>query len=43
VKKKKAGWGAPRDRGPLSIEDILKKKKEADEAAVKVCFRLTNL
>jgi ATP-dependent RNA helicase DDX23/PRP28 len=37
VKKKKAGWGAPRDRGPLSIEDILKKKKEADEAAAKVC------
>ncbi len=35
--KKKAGWGAPRDRGPLSIEDILKKKKEADEAAAKVC------
>jgi ATP-dependent RNA helicase DDX23/PRP28 len=39
-KKKKAGWGAPRDRGPLSIEDILKKKKEADEAAAKVCFSL---
>ncbi len=36
VKKKKAGWGMPRDRGPLSIEDILKKKKEADEAAAKV-------
>ena len=34
--KKKKGWGAPRDRGPLSIEDILKKKKEADEAASKV-------
>jgi ATP-dependent RNA helicase DDX23/PRP28 len=38
AKKKKAGWGAPRDRGPLSIEDILKKKKEADEAAAKVCL-----
>ncbi|KAH6675653.1 Pre-mRNA-splicing ATP-dependent RNA helicase prp28 [Halenospora varia] len=37
-KKKKAGWGAPRDRGPLSIEDILKKKKEADEAAAKPKF-----
>lgn len=37
IKKAKAGWGsAPRDRGPLSIEDILKKKKEADEAAAKV-------
>jgi ATP-dependent RNA helicase DDX23/PRP28 len=34
--KKKKGWGAPRDRGPLSIEDILRKKKEADEAASKV-------
>ncbi|CAG8950362.1 hypothetical protein HYFRA_00006855, partial [Hymenoscyphus fraxineus] len=38
VKKKKAGWGAPRDRGPLSIEDILKKKKEADDAAAKPKF-----
>ncbi|TAQ88887.1 hypothetical protein B7494_g2810 [Chlorociboria aeruginascens] len=37
-KKKKAGWGAQRDRGPLSIEDILKKKKEADEAAAKPKF-----
>ncbi|ATZ45795.1 Bcprp28 [Botrytis cinerea B05.10] len=32
--KKKKGWGAPKP-GPLSIEDILKKKKEADEAAAK--------
>ncbi|CAG8976597.1 hypothetical protein HYALB_00002110 [Hymenoscyphus albidus] len=38
IKKKKAGWGAPRDRGPLSIEDILKKKKEADDAAAKPKF-----
>ena len=38
AKRKKAGWGAPRDRGPLSIEDILKKKKEADEAAAKVRY-----
>jgi ATP-dependent RNA helicase DDX23/PRP28 len=37
--KKKKGWGAPRDRGPLSIEDILKKKKDADEAAAKVCLQ----
>ncbi|KAK6587400.1 hypothetical protein PZA11_000690 [Diplocarpon coronariae] len=36
--KKKKGWGASRDRGPLSIEDILKKKKEADEAAAKPKF-----
>ncbi|THV55617.1 hypothetical protein BGAL_0006g00710 [Botrytis galanthina] len=34
--KRKKGWGAPKP-GPLSIEDILKKKKEADEAAAKVC------
>ncbi|RDL34550.1 Pre-mRNA-splicing ATP-dependent RNA helicase PRP28 [Venustampulla echinocandica] len=38
IKKNKVGWGAPRDRGPLSIEDILKKKKEADEAAAKPKF-----
>ncbi|KAJ5032388.1 uncharacterized protein L3040_008993 [Drepanopeziza brunnea f. sp. 'multigermtubi'] len=36
--KKKKGWGASRDRGPLSIEDILKKKKDADEAAAKPKF-----
>ena len=40
AKKKKAGWGAPKGRGPLSIEDILKKKKEADEAASKVRIQL---
>ena len=39
AKKTKKGWGAPRDRGPLSIEDILKKKKDADEAAAKVCLQ----
>ncbi|KAH8815161.1 pre-mRNA-splicing ATP-dependent RNA helicase-like protein prp28 [Xylogone sp. PMI_703] len=38
VKKKKAGWGSQPSRGPLSIEDILKKKKEADEAAAKPKF-----
>lgn len=36
VKKKKAGWGTPSPRQPLSIEDILKKKRDADEAAAKV-------
>ncbi|KAI9733197.1 MAG: mRNA splicing protein prp28 [Claussenomyces sp. TS43310] len=36
-KKKKVGWGAGKGRGPLSIEEILQKKKEADEAAAKVC------
>jgi ATP-dependent RNA helicase DDX23/PRP28 len=36
--KKKLGWGAAKSRGPLSIEEILQKKKEADEAAAKVRF-----
>lgn len=36
--KKKLGWGAAKSRGPLSIEEILQKKKEADEAAAKVCL-----
>ncbi|KAI9852168.1 MAG: mRNA splicing protein prp28 [Thelocarpon superellum] len=36
--KKKAGWGGQRDRGPLSIEEIIKKKREADEAAKKPKF-----
>ena len=34
--KKKAGWGALPSRQPLSVEEILRKKKEADEAAAKV-------
>lgn len=38
LKKKKAGWGAPKGRQPLSIEEILRKKKEADEAASKPKF-----
>ncbi|KAI6250292.1 Pre-mRNA-splicing ATP-dependent RNA helicase prp28 [Erysiphe necator] len=39
VKKKKVGWGTvSRNRGPLSIEDILKKKRENDEAAAKPKF-----
>lgn len=37
-KKRKAGWGASKGRGPLSIEEILQKKKEADEAAAKPKF-----
>lgn len=37
-KKKKAGWGAPKGRQPLSIEEILQKKKEADAAASKPKF-----
>ncbi|KAI9671533.1 MAG: mRNA splicing protein prp28 [Caeruleum heppii] len=36
--KKKAGWGTQRDRGPLSIEEILRKKRETDEAASKPKF-----
>jgi hypothetical protein len=35
---KKVGWGVAKSRGPLSIEEILQKKKEADEAAAKVCL-----
>lgn len=34
----KKGWGTSRERGPLSIEEILKKKKEADQAAAKPKF-----
>ncbi|KAK0650084.1 Pre-mRNA-splicing ATP-dependent RNA helicase prp28 [Lasiodiplodia hormozganensis] len=36
---KKKGWGAPKPKkDPLSIEEILKKKKEADAAAAKPKF-----
>lgn len=35
-KKKKSGWGTPATHQPLSVEELLKKKKEADEAAAKV-------
>ena len=39
VKKKiKQGWGPSSYKQPLSVEEILRKKKEADEAASKVCF-----
>ncbi|KAI1005598.1 Pre-mRNA-splicing ATP-dependent RNA helicase [Podosphaera aphanis] len=34
-RKKNGNGGSTRDRGPLSIEDILKKKKEVDDAAAK--------
>lgn len=37
-KKKKLGWGTKRPAAtPLSVEDLIKKKKEADAAAAKVC------
>lgn len=36
-KKKKTGWGAQPKTAPLSVEELLKKKREADEAASKVC------
>ncbi|KAI9840867.1 MAG: mRNA splicing protein prp28 [Sclerophora amabilis] len=36
--KQKKGWGAPKSRGPLSIEELLRKKKEADELASKPKF-----
>ncbi|MCJ1435971.1 mRNA splicing protein prp28 [Xylographa pallens] len=37
VKKKKSGW-ASSTRQPLSVEEILRKKREADEAAAKPKF-----
>jgi ATP-dependent RNA helicase DDX23/PRP28 len=37
VKKKKLGWGAKKPApAPLSVEDLIKKKKDADAAAAKV-------
>lgn len=36
VKKKKTGWGSQPKAAPLSVEDILRKKREAEEAASKV-------
>lgn len=38
--KRRGGGPAPRGRGPLSMEEILQKKKEADQAAAKVCHLL---
>lgn len=34
--KKKKGWDAKPARKPLSMEEVLRKKREADEAASKV-------
>ena len=36
LKKKKAGWNLSLARQPLSVEEILRKKKEAEDAAAKV-------
>lgn len=38
AKKKKTGWGSQPKAMPLSVEELLRKKREADEAASKVCF-----
>lgn len=36
--KKKKGWGVKKPSAtPLSVEDLIRKKKEADAAAAKVC------
>ncbi len=35
-KKPKHGWGSSHYKQPLSVEEILRKKREADEAASKV-------
>lgn len=38
-KKKKVGWGAKRPAAtPLSVEELVRKKREADAAAAKVGF-----
>lgn len=36
IVKRKAGWGTRAKQDPLSIEELLKRKKEADDAASKV-------
>ncbi|KAI9756591.1 MAG: mRNA splicing protein prp28 [Chaenotheca gracillima] len=36
--KQKKGWGTAKSRNPLSVEELLKKKKEADELASKPKF-----
>ncbi|PGH04640.1 pre-mRNA-splicing ATP-dependent RNA helicase PRP28 [Helicocarpus griseus UAMH5409] len=38
AKKKKVGWGSQRSTTPLSVEELLRKKREADEAASKPKF-----
>lgn len=38
-KKKKVGWGAKKPAAtPLSVEELVRKKREADAAAARVCF-----
>ena len=37
AKKKKTGWASQPKATPLSVEELLRKKREADEAASKVC------
>ncbi|WEW59501.1 mRNA splicing protein prp28 [Emydomyces testavorans] len=38
VKKKKVGWGNAKSTTPLSVEELLRKKKEADDAASRPKF-----
>ena len=40
TKKKKLGWGEkkPSAATPLSVEDLIRQRREADAAAAKVCF-----
>ncbi|QSS64260.1 pre-mRNA-splicing ATP-dependent RNA helicase PRP28, partial [Histoplasma capsulatum] len=38
AKRKKVGWGSQRSATPLSVEELLRKKREADEAASKPKF-----
>lgn len=40
IARKKQGWSNKTSRQPLSVEEIIKKKKEADEAASKVSLPL---
>jgi ATP-dependent RNA helicase DDX23/PRP28 len=35
-KKRKAGWDSQKSTAPLSVEELLRKKREADAAAAKV-------
>ncbi|KAJ9271258.1 hypothetical protein DTO212C5_2608 [Paecilomyces variotii] len=37
-KKKRAGWGSQKSTTPLSVEELLRKKREADAAAAKPKF-----
>jgi ATP-dependent RNA helicase DDX23/PRP28 len=40
-KRKRVGWDLQRSATPLSVEDLLRKKREADAAAAKVCQEWT--